>query len=204
MQDADGAFPWLNYNLQPFESAEAKPYGASLAAISYGQLESSERTEFAPQIEKVTRYLRGIWDQNGVTDLNQLHISWASSELDGIVSKNEVKRALKDIGAKQNSDGGWSINQLSKWKKKGTSALAPADTSDAYGTAYVLFVLKKTGLKDEAAFEEMYKNGVTWLRSHQLSSGGWEGVSLNTTNPMNVQLAGDYASGFAWAVLKGR
>ena len=49
MQDADGAFPWLDYNLEPFESKEARTYGASLAAISYGQLSLISRPSLPPR-----------------------------------------------------------------------------------------------------------------------------------------------------------
>ena len=85
-----------------------------------------------------------------MTPIDQLHVAWADSQLGGIINKTELKQAIKEIGAKQDADGGWSINQLSKWKKKGVSTPAQTDTSDAYATAYVLFVMKQSGLKDDS------------------------------------------------------
>jgi squalene-hopene/tetraprenyl-beta-curcumene cyclase len=203
-QRADGGFPWLNYGLQPFESQGAEPFGGALAALSFSSIRGPQQAEFEPQMAKLKTFLQGKFASAGNNDVDRLTVAWGNTGLKGTIQDSDVRTTIQKALAKQQSDGGWSINTLTggTWTKKGSSVMAQANSSDTYATSFVLYVMKETGLSADPAFEQAYARGVEWLKAGQLPSGGWEGVSLNTSSSYNTQLASDIASGFAYAVLK--
>src|SRR5205814_3816703 len=60
-QRADGAWDWLDFGLEPFESADAAYYGATLAALAIGTAPASSTTQATDAtvgIEKLRGYLK--------------------------------------------------------------------------------------------------------------------------------------------------
>jgi squalene-hopene/tetraprenyl-beta-curcumene cyclase len=77
----------------------------------------------------------------------------------------------------QRPDGGWSLPSLGYWQGKDPNHVVDANTSDGYGTGFVVYVLRQSGLKsDHAAIQK----GVKWLHANQRESGRWFVRSLNT------------------------
>src|SRR6267143_2589338 len=60
-QRADGAWDWLDFGLEPFESADAAYYGATLAAVAVGTVSASstsQATDAAVVLDKLRGYLK--------------------------------------------------------------------------------------------------------------------------------------------------
>jgi squalene-hopene/tetraprenyl-beta-curcumene cyclase len=78
---------------------------------------------------------------------------------------------LAELLALQRADGGWSTSALlSDWKGlSGSRALDP-ETSDGYGTGFVMVVARELGIPADDA---RLRRGVDWLRANQRRSGKW-------------------------------
>lgn len=61
------------------------------------------------------------------------------------------------------------------------------ETSDGYGTGFVLFVLRRSGMSPS---DQPLRRGVEWLRTHQRESGRWFTRSLNQDSMHYITHAG--------------
>ncbi len=207
LQNADGSWSWLDWSLQPWESYQAAPFGASLAAMAIARSEAGHLPQFAGMIAKIRSYLKTT-DQAAATHLwDRLCILLAEAELGSVIETSRVSAILKDLFDKQLDSGGWSMNDFGSWQKHGDQSCAKAQNADGYATAYGMFVLKSlkasgkipTGLKTQ--LDSAYQGGLYWLITNQSSSGKWPSASLNSTNTFNQNLVEDAATGFGMAVL---
>jgi squalene-hopene/tetraprenyl-beta-curcumene cyclase len=173
--DLTGAWAWLNFHLEPWESTGAAYYGATLAAIAVGAAPGNyaANPEIQTQLALLSNYLR-----RGATsepDFNRVMLLWASSTLPALLTPDQQRDIGDAVLSKQQDDGGWTMSTLGSWKRSDSSA--PDSNSDGYATGLVLMTLQRSGLsKDDARI----RKGLAWLVQHQdAASGMWSSSSLN-------------------------
>ena len=131
----------------------------------------------------IRRYLR---DNPPPTLHHRAMLLWASSYLSDIQTDEERAATVADLLSLQKPDGGWCLATLGNWKR--TDELAQdTESSDGYGTGFVLFVLRRSGMSPS---EEPLKRGVAWLKTHQRESGRWFTRSLNQDGMHYITHAG--------------
>jgi squalene-hopene/tetraprenyl-beta-curcumene cyclase len=169
----NGAWTWLNFNYEPWESPNSPYFGASLAAIAVGS--APEGYAASPAIQDRLHALRGYFQrQHGtVSLLNQLMGLWASGALPDLLTPDQRAATIAAAFARQQADGGWSTSSLGTYQRVDKTAI---DTmSDGYGTALACLALQATGVQDPRVTK-----GLAWLRQHQdAASGRWTATSLN-------------------------
>jgi hypothetical protein len=102
--------------------------------------------------------------------------------------------------AAQRPDGGWAFAALYPWDRSDGKE-QDLTTSDGYGTGFVVFVLRKAGVR---ADHSVVARGVAWLKSHQRASGRWFTRSLNKDNEHFLSHAGSAYSVMALAACGNR
>jgi squalene-hopene/tetraprenyl-beta-curcumene cyclase len=168
-----GAWPWLNFHYEPWESADAPYFGASLAAIAVGVAPNgyAGTPEIQDNVQALQTYVQREYGHQPL--FNHLMILLASSRLPGLITSEQRDAIIAAALAKQQEDGGWSMASLGSWKRIDGSAL---DTrSDGYATGLVTFALQQKGVPTA-----QLRKGLDWLqRNQQPSSGQWLATSLN-------------------------
>jgi squalene-hopene/tetraprenyl-beta-curcumene cyclase len=169
-----GAWAWLNFHYEPWESAESPYYGAALAALAVGMAPGGYAA--APEIQDRAKMLRDYLQRSVDKQrlFNRLAVLWASAKVPGLLTP-EQQRAIVDEAIKvQLGDGGWSMAGLGSWKRiDGT----PLDTaSDGHATGLVALVLQQSPATHAKG---QLGRALTWLASHQDRSGHWPASSLN-------------------------
>jgi len=131
--DQAGSWAWFSLKLDPWEMPDSKFYGASLAAISVASLPADYRKqpEIARNIDALTAYLQRA--QAAQPLHNRLMALWASSATAGILNAAAKKKLIDEVWAKQESDGGWTIQSLGPWQEHPDAP--PSVGSNAYATA---------------------------------------------------------------------
>lgn len=171
VQREDGGFTWIKCNWPPMESDDH--YGATLAAIAVGTApEEYAKTEAAQKgMAKLREYMK---TNPGPTLHHRAMVLWAATLNEGILSDAEKQTIIDQLLALQKPDGGWGLATLGDWKRADDE---PQDkvTSDGYGTGFVLYVLRRSGIP---ANDPRVQKGVTWLKSNQRQSGRWFTRSL--------------------------
>ena len=168
LQDEDGAWgKWLKCGWPPFESDDH--FGVTLAAVAAGVLPKSyRRTEKATLgLQRLRRWLADHPPEN-------LHhkamMLWATTNWDGLVSAGKKKLWSRELLAAQQNDGGWRLVDLGAGQWKRPTDNAETLPSDAYATAFSIFVLREAGL---ARGHRQLVRGLEWLRESQRESGRW-------------------------------
>lgn len=218
-QRPDGAWDWLNLAAEPDESADARYYGAALAAVAVGAapgLVKGKEESVARHIDKLRAYLNGQYA--GQNLYNRVWALLASSRLPGLLSAEQRQGLLAELRANQNEDGGWSLHGLGPWRwSKTTPPFAPPGKpdvsllakSDGYATGLIVFVLRQAGLPSE---DPSLKKATDWLKANQkefqVNSHRWRlwrAHSLNHDHenggargePWNRMVMSDMATAFA-------
>ena len=201
-QEEDGSWQWIDYNLEPMESKGGKVYGNSLAAIAIAKSGVVNRPEYAAKIAKLKAYLTAMDTAPETSLWGRLSILQANAVMPGILSSERETKIVRELMFAQKSDGGWSMNTLGNWTKKGTHLEAQAQASDGYATAYALYSLKMSGHNATADLSGPYRRGITWLKSNQNATGSWNSASVNSTKSLNRGFMEDAATAYAASVLK--
>jgi squalene-hopene/tetraprenyl-beta-curcumene cyclase len=169
----NGAWTWLNFNYEPWESPNSPYFGASLAAIAVGS--APEGYAASPAIQDRLQALRGYFQrQHGtVSLLNQLMGLWASGTVHDLLTAEQRNATIAAAFAAQHADGGWSTSSLGAYQRVDKTA---NDTkSDGYGTALACLALQAAGVQDPRVTK-----GLDWLRQNQDgATGRWTATSLN-------------------------
>lgn len=158
---------WLQCNWPPYES-DAE-FGPTLMLIALGELSASTALP-ARDVEgttQLTGYLRAHPPESLHAKAMRL---WAGAWWPKVLLAKERRRWKQELRKAQGSDGGWSMASLSgpAWKRDGGEG--QTTSSEAYPTAFSIYVLLRTGSKPGDA---NVAKGLQWLRDHQLESGAW-------------------------------
>jgi squalene-hopene/tetraprenyl-beta-curcumene cyclase len=169
----NGAWTWLNFNYEPWESPNSPYFGASLAALAVGS--APDGYSASPEIQDRLKAMRGYFEhQHGsVSLLNQLMGLWASGAVRDLLTAEQKKSTVDAVFALQQTDGGWSTSSLGTYQR--VDKTANETTSDGYGTGLACLGLEAAGVNDPRLTK-----GIAWLRSHQdHATGRWTATSLN-------------------------
>lgn len=171
----NGAWTWLNFNYEPWESPNSPYFGASLAALAVGS--APDAYAASPEIQDRLKALRGYFDKQhaNVSVQNQLMGLWASGHLADLLTKEQRQATIDAVFALQQADGGWSTSSLGKFERVDKTA---NDTkSDGYATALATLALQEAGVSGHDAH---VAKGLDWLRRNQdRATGKWSATSLN-------------------------
>ena len=183
VQRDDGGWDWLKCNWPPMESDDH--YGATLAAIATGVAPDEYRQSSAAKvgIENLMSYLR---NNPPPTLHHQAMLVWASSYEMELITSTAKESTIKLLLELQRPDGGWATASLGNWER-GDGKAQDVETSDGYGTGFVLFVLRRAGTPMS---DTSLQRGVAWLKSHQRESGRWFTRSLYKDNKHYLTHAG--------------
>ncbi len=173
VQRADGAWDWLDFGLEPYETSDAVYHGATLAAMAAGSPTGRQASADAPGMAgaaKLRAYL-----QHDLASQRLFNRTWAllaSSRFTGMLSAGDADAIVQALEAAQRTDGGWSLAGLDGWHWSKTAApfASPGQTdtallagSDGYATGLVVYALKQAGRGDRPAVQK----GLQWLRANQ-------------------------------------
>jgi hypothetical protein len=191
--DGKGSWAWLDFELEPWESASAEYWGATLAAIAVGVTPGNyeKKPEVAENVAMLTDYLRtGL--ASGKTNLHaRVMLLLASLRLEGLLDSAQQEAIANEIMAAQRPDGGWRLADLGEWKVEN-------DASDGYATGVCSYVLLQVW---DAQCAKAGMNGCRWLRTHQdPETGAWPTPSVNKErNPKSFvgKFTQDAATAFA-------
>jgi squalene-hopene/tetraprenyl-beta-curcumene cyclase len=189
-QRPDGAWDWLDFGLEPFETVDGAYYGAALAAIAVGFApgDSKDRgAEAKPGVERLRGYLTEKYSSQSL--FNKTWALLASARFDGLLTKAQRDALIADLQSRQHDDGGWSLESLGGWnwskkaKAPGEVDKALLSKSDGYATGLVLYALRGAGLP---ASHPAVGKGLQWLKANQQSVQidqqswhAWRAHSLN-------------------------
>jgi squalene-hopene/tetraprenyl-beta-curcumene cyclase len=170
-----GAWTWLNFNYEPWESPNSPYFGASLAALAVASAPGGYAA--SPEIQENLKALRGYFtrEHSKVALLNQLMGMWASGRLPGLLTDQQRQSTIDATFALQQSDGGWTTTSLGSYKRVDDT---PNDTrTDGYATALATLALQEAGV---ASTDPHVAGGLEWLRRNQdRATGRWVAASLN-------------------------
>ena len=172
--DAEGAWPWLHFNLAPWESDEGPYHGAALAAVAVGLAPDGygARPDIRDNVARLGGYLRRRLDAQ--PPFNRVMALWASGALPGVLAGAQQRTLIDEIAGLQQDDGGWSLPSLGTWARRDET---PLDTkSDGYATGLVTLALRQAGV---ARDHKAVAGGLAWLARNQAPDGSWPASSLN-------------------------
>ena len=170
-----GAWTWLNFNYEPWESPNSPYFGASLAALAVGSAPGGYAV--SPDIQDRLKALKGYFDRQhaNVSVLNQLMGLWASGRIPDLLTKEQRQATIDAVFALQQSDGGWSTSSLGKFER--VDKTPNETTSDGYATGLAMLALQEAGLTHH---DPHVAKGLDWLRRNQdRATGKWSATSLN-------------------------
>lgn len=170
-----GAWTWLNFKLEPWESPNSPYFGASMAALAIASAPGGYAT--APEIADRMTALRVYFQKQHaqVSLLNQLTGVWATSGIAGLLTPAQRQATVDAAFERQQADGGWNTTAIGGYTRVDNTA--PDTRSDGYATALATLALQAAGVP---ASDPRLAKGLTWLRTHQdAASGRWPAVSPN-------------------------
>jgi len=170
-----GAWAWLNFHYEPWESNNAPYFGASLAALAVGTAPDAyaESADIQDNLKLLRTYFQREFDRQPL--FNRVMVLWASSRVKDLIQPATRASIVDAAFATQQDDGGWSTASLGAWKRVDGSALDRR--SDGYATGLVTLALQQAGV---AATNAQLVRGLDWLRTHQNpATGQWPASSLN-------------------------
>ena len=173
-QELSGAWAWLNFGLDPWESATAPYFGAALAVLATGTAPGgyAATPEIQPNIKLLQEYFRREDARQPL--FNRLVALWVSARAPGLIGF-DTQSVIDAALGKQQQDGGWSTASLGDWKRKDGSELDK--NSDAYATGLVTLAFQQSALRSAAP---QVARGLEWLRRNQdRATGQWPASSLN-------------------------
>jgi squalene-hopene/tetraprenyl-beta-curcumene cyclase len=167
-QSKSGAWDnWLKCHWGPFEVDDH--YGVSLAAIALAMTPDAYQKK--PDSVRARQQLRKYLRSNPLDSAHQKGmLLWLSRYAPDTFTAAEKREWLKELRGLQQDDGGWVVIHLgnAEWKRK--DKLPQAQISDGYATAFVIYVLRQSGISAE---DPAIKRGIAWLKTHQRESGRW-------------------------------
>ena len=170
-----GAWTWLNFKMDPWESPNSPYFGASLAALAIGSAPEGYlgSTEIADRVKALQGYFQR--EHGNVSLLNQLMGLWASSRVPDLLTAEQRKATIDAALALQQPDGGWNTTAIGSYKRMDNTKSDPR--TDGYATALATLALQSAGVP---ASDPGVAKGLEWLRRNQdPASGRWMAASPN-------------------------
>lgn len=170
-----GAWTWLNFGYDPWESPNSPYFGASMAALAVASAPDSYAAD--PAIQENLNALRGYFQKQFEKESahNRMMALWASGRLRDLLTNDQRQAAIDGAFALQQADGGWSSSSLGAYKRVDNTA--NETRTDGYATALVTLALQEGGV---AASDPRLAKGLDWLRRNQeRATGRWLATSLN-------------------------
>lgn len=201
--ELEGAWPWLDFGLQPWEAPESPLFGASLAALAVGTApgDYARSADVQPELDLLRQYLREGADTGSL--FGRMMVLWASSTLPDVLRSEQREAIIADIAAAQGADGGWSLRSLAPWDRIDGSVLGR--DSDGYATALAVLALREAGVAPES---DALRHGSVWLIEHQDPvTGAWPASSVNRDRDPDSdrgRFMSDAATAYAAMALLGR
>ena len=189
LQREDGGWSWMKNNEPPSEVDDQ--YGVAMAAMGVGIAPDGYSKTPAVQtgLEGIRRYFRN----NPPVNMHQRAMRLlASLRMDGIMTEAERADVVARLFGLQKPDGGWGLATLGNWKRSDGKD-QDYESSDGYGTGFVIYVLRCAGIASE---DPRIQNGIAWLKTHQRASGRWFTRSMTRDNTHLLT-----NSGTAYAIL---
>src|SRR5262249_24233018 len=114
--DLKGAWAWLNFHYEPWESTESPYYGAALAALAVGTAPGyAARAGVQDQLSLLRDYLRKGAPSERL--FNRLAVLWASGAWPGLLTAPQQQAIVDAALAIQGADCGWSTASLGTWTR---------------------------------------------------------------------------------------
>jgi squalene-hopene/tetraprenyl-beta-curcumene cyclase len=186
--DESGAWPWLDFGLEPFEASDSVFYGTALAAIAVGTAPGNyrESAEIQGNLKLMRDYLGRQYPRQSLS--NQAVLLWASSKLPDVLSRKQQISIVDGLLSRQQSDGGWNLSSIAwTWRRSSLKGFVKllyrsedsplAGKSDGYATGMITYALEQYGLGRN---NPHLQQALEWLnRNQNKSDGNWAGYSLN-------------------------
>ncbi len=191
LQKADdhkgAAWPWLQFDLEPWEARDSQYYGAALAAVAVGTAPGYRSTPaIQHNLELLGNYLNDQYSNQST--LNRVVLLWASARLPGLITQDRRNAIIGEVLSLQQADGGWKLpspgrtgpswkllSLVDRWTAR--DGIPPEGTSDGYATGLITFALQQAGVPRENA---QVQKGLSWLvRNQNAASGLWPSYSPN-------------------------
>jgi len=202
-----GSWDWLDFGLEPWEAEGGRYFGASLAATAVGTAPGylSWEAGSGPRksdetIGRLRSYLRGQFSRQNL--FNRLWALRASSNLSGVLSKEEQKQVMDQLFEKQQADGGFRLASLGAFRR--SDGTAEDSASDGYATGLIVLALRTVGVTND---DLRIRRAITWLQANQAGTGEWRGSSVNEKrNPATHEgkFMSDAATAYAVLALGNR
>lgn len=171
-QRSDGAWDWLDFGNEPYESADSVYYSAALAAIAVGSADGYHSINETDSIgiAKIKSYLRANYVSQNL--YNKTWLLLASARLVDLLSAEQASALAAELCRQQNADGGWSLYKLGPWtwSKKSAPYGPPGRPdvpllcqSDAYATGLVTYALQEAAVPGVASAVQPAR---IWLQSN--------------------------------------
>ncbi|MGH3429174.1 MAG: hypothetical protein ACRDQZ_16670, partial [Mycobacteriales bacterium] len=175
-QRADGRWDWLEFGLEPWETAEAAYHGATFAAFAVGAVPGQRGEAAAAGIERLRAYLSSNYQEQHL--YNRTWALLASTRLKRVVTDAQRDALIDELVRAQRDDGGWSLYSMGPWKWSKTAApvKSPGDVdasllaqSDGYATGLVVYTLEQARVVDSrvAISQDAIRRGIRWLAANQ-------------------------------------
>ena len=189
-QRPDGAWDWLDFKLEPWETVATTYYGATLAGLAVGTVAGPYRlnaNEAAPGIERLRHYLKEHYAAQSL--FNRTWMLLASARLKDVLPRAQQDALITEIQSRQQDDGGWSLQSLGPWQwsktippfaPEGTLDTSTLSKSDGYATGLIVYTLRQVGLSVD---HPVVTHGLKWLEANQhegpAGQRAWRAFSLN-------------------------
>lgn len=206
--DGKGAWPWLQFDEEPWEANGSCYYGAALAALAVGI--APDGYSSTPAIQSQLSLLRNYLTSEEPTQstLSRVYLLWASTKLPGLLTAEQQKLMIQEVLHRQQEDGGWRLASIAwTWRHWSARSLiqmwlradgTPMEgKSDGVATGLTTLVLQELGVPRENA---QLRKGLLWLRSNQGPEGSWPASSLNKKRKLGSETGrfmSDAATAFA-------
>ena len=185
--EGKGAWPWLQFGMEPWEAKDSEYYGAALAAVAVGMAPADYRstTDVGAKLSLLRDYLNHEYAAQST--INRVVLLWASARWPGLIDSQRQQAIIKEVAEAQQSDGGWRLSLLAWRNDWSLHSLARmrlrADwtrqqtQSDGYATGLIVFALQQAGMP---ASNPTVRHGLEWLARNQNGEDGtWPSTSIN-------------------------